>query len=95
MLDELRRSLRQEYQQPAIARNGHTRATHKNGIGTEGRTPAGVAMAFGPGLVIELARLAYVPVSLKPWLDDGRQMQVSSSIIHRSSSEEGMYEQTA
>lgn len=95
VLDELRRTLRQERQQAAIVHNGHTRAIHKNGIGAEARSPAGVAMAFGPGLVIEMARLAYVPVSLNTWLDDGRQTQAPSSIVHRPSSKEGMYGNTA
>ncbi|MDQ3250152.1 MAG: hypothetical protein M3Q45_13210, partial [Chloroflexota bacterium] len=49
VLDELRRTF----------------SASSNGNGSHAQRQTGVAMAFGPGLVIEMARLTYVPALAK------------------------------
>lgn len=60
VLDEVSRTLRQAPSATALLQS-QARLGPANGIEQDGQPIAGVAMAFGPGLVIEMARLAYVP----------------------------------
>lgn len=73
VLDELSRTLRQT-PSPALLKR-QARSGQATGADRGDQPLAGVAMAFGPGLVIEMARLAYVPaperVRATPYLSPG------------------------
>lgn len=60
VLEELSRTLRQEPSPVALLQR-QARPRQATGADPSAQPLAGVAMAFGPGLVIEMARLAYVP----------------------------------
>jgi len=63
VLDELQRTLHSAHQPESMAHtNGHSPRIGTNGAKAAVQRLSGVAMAFGPGLVIEMARLSYVPV---------------------------------
>lgn len=61
VLDELRRHLGQSRAQ-VLSVSGKGTNLKPSAVSDDGHAPSGVAMAFGPGLVVEMARLTYVPV---------------------------------
>lgn len=66
VLDELQRQLRQSGAQTAtLSKNGNDSRFEADGSRrAEQATSSGVAMAFGPGLVVEMARLRYVSAQI-------------------------------
>ena len=72
VLDELRERLAKESAQTMALAGSHATQTaasmtwgedkFDSSVPAHNGTPSGVAMAFGPGLVIEMARLTYLPV---------------------------------